>query len=82
MSTIWKVFYTLGAEVCFTRMGDFTWMVSDCEELVGLSNQPASSSQFSTTISAAKLVDSSFSTFSCTESPITKPDINFTILLN
>ena len=20
---------------CFTRNGDFTWMVSDCEELVG-----------------------------------------------
>ena len=22
--------------VCFTRIGDFTWRVSDCEELVGL----------------------------------------------
>ena len=22
--------------VCFTRIGDFTWMVSDCDELVGL----------------------------------------------
>ena len=21
--------------VCFTRIGDFTWRVSDCEELVG-----------------------------------------------
>ena len=21
---------------CFTRIGDFTWRVSDCEELVGL----------------------------------------------
>ena len=68
--------------LCEELVGDFTWRVSDCEEIVGLSNQPASSSQFSTTISAAKLVDSSFSTFSCTESPITKPDINFTILLN
>jgi len=23
--------------VCFTRIGDFTWRVSDCEELVGYS---------------------------------------------
>ena len=22
--------------VCFTRIGDFTWRVSDCDELVGL----------------------------------------------
>ena len=22
--------------VCFTRIGDFTWSVSDCDELVGL----------------------------------------------
>jgi len=22
--------------VCFTRIGDFTWRVSDCEELVGV----------------------------------------------
>ena len=22
--------------VCFTRVGDFTWRVSDCDELVGL----------------------------------------------
>ena len=26
----------LGVEVYFTRIGDFTWRVSDCEELVGL----------------------------------------------
>ena len=25
----------LGVEVYFTRIGDFTWRVSDCEELVG-----------------------------------------------
>ena len=24
--------------VCFTRNGDFTWRVSDCEELVGGGN--------------------------------------------
>ena len=28
-------FYTLGVEVCFTRNGEFTWSVSDCEELSG-----------------------------------------------
>jgi hypothetical protein len=22
--------------VCFTRVGDFTWRLSDCEELVGV----------------------------------------------
>ena len=27
-------FYTLGGG-CFTRIGDFTWRVSDCEELSG-----------------------------------------------
>ena len=26
----------LGVEVYFTRIGDFNWRVSDCEELVGL----------------------------------------------
>jgi len=25
--------------VCFTRSGDFTWRVSDCEELVGAYSQ-------------------------------------------
>ncbi len=27
--------YTLCGEVCFQKCGDFTWRVSDCEELVG-----------------------------------------------
>ena len=36
MSTICKHFYTLGVEVKFTRIGDFTWRVSDCEELAGV----------------------------------------------
>ena len=26
----------LHQSVCFTRIGDFTWRVSDCEELVGV----------------------------------------------
>jgi hypothetical protein len=26
-------FYTLGVEEYFTKTGDFTWRVSDCEEL-------------------------------------------------
>ena len=34
MSTICQHLYTLGVEVKFTRMWDFTWKVSDCEELV------------------------------------------------
>ena len=38
--------------------------------------------QFSTTISEAKLTDNSFRTFSCIDSPISNPYINFTILLN
>ena len=25
--------------VCFTRIGDFTWRVSDCEELVGVTHR-------------------------------------------
>jgi len=25
--------------VCFTRTGDFTWRVSDCEELVGVTHR-------------------------------------------
>ena len=29
-------FYTLGVEVYFTRIRDFTWRLSDCEELAGL----------------------------------------------
>ena len=36
MSTKYQYFYTLGVEVCFTMCVDFTWRVSDCEELVGL----------------------------------------------
>ena len=35
MSTVCQHLYTLGAVVCFTRIGDFTWRVSDCGELVG-----------------------------------------------
>ena len=35
MFTICQDLYTIGAEVCFTRIGDITWRVSDCEELVG-----------------------------------------------
>ena len=27
---------TKNQSVCFTRIGDFTWRVSDCEELVGV----------------------------------------------
>ena len=33
MSTICQGFNTIDVEVCFTRNGDFTWRVSDCEEL-------------------------------------------------
>ena len=29
-----RVFNIIDVEVCFTRILDFTWMVSDCEELV------------------------------------------------
>ena len=36
MSTVCQHLYTLGAVVCFTRIGDFTWRVSDCEELGGV----------------------------------------------
>ena len=32
---IYQHLYTLSVEVCFTRIGDFTWRVSDCEELSG-----------------------------------------------
>jgi len=32
-------FYTLGVEEYFTKTGDFTWMVSDCEELVGVTHR-------------------------------------------
>ena len=28
-------FNTIDVEVCFTRVVDFTWSASDCEELVG-----------------------------------------------
>jgi hypothetical protein len=36
MVSICQHFYTLGVEVYFTIIGDFTWRVSDCEGLVGL----------------------------------------------
>ena len=29
----------LGVEVYFTRIGDFTWRVSDCEGLVGVTHR-------------------------------------------
>ena len=35
MSTIGQHFNTIDVEVCFTMSGDFTWRVSDCEELEG-----------------------------------------------
>ena len=35
MSTICQHFNTIDVEVCFTMCGDFTWRVSDCEELEG-----------------------------------------------
>jgi len=39
MSTICQHLYTFGVEVKFTRTGDFTWIVSDCEELVGVAHR-------------------------------------------
>ena len=47
--------------------------LSECEENVGQLPSILLLPQFSTTISAAKLVDSSFSAFSCIDSPIPKP---------
>jgi len=42
-------FYSFGVDVCFTRIWDFTWRVSDCEELVMLNHpyrhHPLNSSQ-------------------------------------
>jgi hypothetical protein len=35
-STFVKNLCALGVEENFTRKGDFTWRVSDCEELVGV----------------------------------------------
>ena len=35
MYTMCQRLYTFGLEVKFTRVGDFTWRVSDCEELSG-----------------------------------------------
>ena len=35
MSTNSQHFNTIDVEVCFTRNGDFTWRVSDCEKLSG-----------------------------------------------
>ena len=63
--------------VCFTRIGEFTWSVSDCEELVGQLPSLLLLPQFSTTISAAKLADNSFSTFSCID-VLTHPFLNQT----
>jgi len=34
MFPICQQLYTLGVEMDFTRNGDFTWRVPDCEELV------------------------------------------------
>ena len=82
MFPICQQLYTLGVEMDFTRNGDFTWRVPDCEENVGKLPSLSLIPQFSTTISEAKLADSSLSTFSCIDSPIPKPDINLTILLN
>jgi len=39
MFTICQDYYAFGVEVYFTRMWDFTWRVSDCEELVGVSHR-------------------------------------------
>ena len=36
MSAICQYFNTIDVEVCFTMCGGFTWSVSDCEELVGV----------------------------------------------
>ena len=36
LTTLQEHLYTFGVEVKFTRNGDFTWRVSDCEELVGV----------------------------------------------
>ena len=36
MFPICQQLYTLGVEMDFTRNGDFTWRVSDSEELVGV----------------------------------------------
>ena len=35
MFAICQHLHTFGEEGKFTRIGDFTWRVSDCEELVG-----------------------------------------------
>jgi hypothetical protein len=78
--------YTYSSDVKFegdfTRIGDFTWTVSDCEEIVGQLPLLLLLPQFSTTISEAKLADSSLSTLSCIDSPIPKLVINLTILQN
>ncbi len=42
MFPICQQLYTLGVEMDFTRNGDFTWRVSDCEELVGEVNHTLS----------------------------------------
>jgi len=43
----------LGVEVYFTRIGDFTWRGSDCEELVGVTSQKKLRSLLSTIVSCA-----------------------------
>ena len=62
--------------------GDFTWMVFDWEENVGQLPSLSLIPQFSTTISEAKLADSSFSAFSCIDSLILKSQILFRIKAN
>ena len=39
MSAICQYFNTIDVEVCFTMCGGFTWRVSDCEELVGVTQR-------------------------------------------
>ena len=41
MYTMCQRLYTFGLEVKFTRVGDFTWRVSDCEEYGVLRSQSA-----------------------------------------
>ena len=61
---------------------DFTWRVFEWEENVGKLPSLSLIPQFSTTISEAKLAKSSFSTFSCIDSLILKPQILFRIKAN
>ena len=72
-TTIWGI---------LQECGDFTWRVSDCEENVGQLPSLSLIPQFSTTISEAKLADSSFITFSCIDSLILKSQTLFWIKAN